>query len=38
MFGSAFPGEALIDGAISPDATRNEAEIRAFLEGLTTIV
>jgi hypothetical protein len=33
LFGSnAFPGEKLIEGAISPNATRNLAEIQAYLQ------
>ena len=33
LFGpNAFPGEKLIEGAISPNATRNLAEIQAYLQ------
>ena len=32
MFGAAFPGDALTAGAISPNATRNTSEIRAYLQ------
>ncbi|MDH6062212.1 hypothetical protein, partial [Umezakia ovalisporum] len=38
MFGSSFPGEQLIDGAIAPDATRNSAEIQAYLTTLSALV
>lgn len=32
LFGSIFSGDALIEGSISPNATRNEIEIRAYLQ------
>lgn len=32
LFGAAFPGDTLINRAISPNATRNEAQIRAYLQ------
>ena len=35
LFGSAFSGNALIDGAIAPDATRNLTQIQAYLADLT---
>ena len=37
MFGSAFPDDALIDGAISPNATRNLQEIESHLGALTNL-
>jgi len=37
MFGSAFAGNKLTDGAIAPDATRNLAGIQSYLSGLTTL-
>ena len=32
MFGAAFAGDKLIQGAISPTATRNLTEIQAYLQ------
>ena len=37
LFGAAFAGNALINGAISPDATRDLTEIQNYLADLTTI-
>ena len=37
MFGSAFSGNALIAGAIAPDATRDLAGIQSYMSGLTTL-
>ena len=37
MFGSAFAGNALINGAIAPDATRNLTGIQSYLSGLTNL-
>ena len=38
LFGAAFAGNALINGAIAPDATRDLAGIQNYLADLTTIV
>lgn len=38
LFGAAFAGDALIDGAIAADATRDLAGVQDYLAGLTTIV
>ena len=38
MFGAAFAGDKLTEGAIAPGATRDLTEIRDYLAGLTTIV
>ncbi|MDH6101305.1 hypothetical protein NWP18_02200, partial [Chrysosporum ovalisporum ANA283AFssAo] len=37
MFGT-FPGERLIDGAISPDATRDLTQIQAHLTQFSTVI
>ena len=37
MFDSAFAGNALINGAIAPNATRNLAGVQSYLSGLTTL-
>ena len=37
LFGSAFSGNALIAGAIAPNATRDLAGIQSYLSGLTTL-
>ena len=38
MFGAAFPGDALINGAIDPGATRDLTQIQDYLVDLATIV
>ena len=38
MFGAAFAGDKLTEGAIAPGATRDLTEIQDYLAGLTTIV
>ena len=37
LFGATFSGNALIAGAIAPDATRNLAGIQSYMAGLTTL-
>jgi hypothetical protein len=37
LFGDAFAGEALIDGAIAPDSSLSLEEIQANLSDLTTV-
>jgi len=37
LFGSAFSGNALINGAIAPNANRDLAGIQSYLFGLTTL-
>ena len=37
LFGTTFSGNALINGAIAPDATRDLAGIQSYLAGLTNL-
>ena len=37
LFGAAFPGDALTDGAISPGATRSTTQIRTHLGDLVSL-
>ena len=37
LFGATFSGNALINGAIAPDATRDLAGIQSYMAGLTNL-
>jgi hypothetical protein len=37
LFGATFSGNALIAGAIAPDATRDLAGIQSYMAGLTNL-